>query len=227
VKIARWAIGVCFVMACAVPATGGQKTNVTLAKFVELEQPHVGPLKLSPQVKVKESFQYYDIDGLTQDELRSQMKRNGTTWNDGKVYAALTCWDIRYHYDVNSTDGKFRLTGVRTDVDIVFHMPRLIPSAKTPNDLKTSWNEYLEHLQTHESGHRDLAIKIGEEIYQALSSLGNFANKSDLDRAAQAVVQARFEKLKQVQVDYDVETHHGVLQGAVLKEPTVASVPAS
>jgi predicted secreted Zn-dependent protease len=229
--VAKCVIGACIAFLCATPVLGeeGNGTHgIQLAKFVEQSQPLPKQQEIPPQVKVKEVFDYYDIDGTTPDELRAQMKRNGTAWNDGRVYAALTTWDIHYHYDITSSNGGYALSAIGTDVDIVIHFPRLKASAKTSQQLTASWNTYLENLKTHEFGHRDLAIGIGQEIYQALSSLGSSASKSDLDREAQRLVKAKFQKLKEVQVAYDVETHHGKKQGAVLQDPMLAAiVPAT
>lgn len=232
--VARWMVGMCLVAGLAMPALAaerGEAAGVQLAKFVEPDP--VKPAKvekaaeLPERVQVKESFQYYDIDGVTADELRSQMKHNGTTWNDGNIYAALTTWDIRYHYDITAKDGRFQVSEISTEVDIMFHMPRLAASGKAPELLKSAWQEYQEHLQTHESGHRDLAVKSCREIYEALSALGSSPSRDQLERQAQALIKAKFHKLKEDQVGYDAATHHGIKQGAVLSEPTVASAPAS
>lgn len=226
--VARWVVGICLAVCCAHPAWGAAgpaASEVQVAKLVEPALPgSERKVAAHPeQVKVQESFQYYDIDGVSADELRSQMKRNGTTWNDGNVYAALTTWDLRYHYDITSKDGRYELCDISTDVDIVFHMPRLSPGTKAPELLKTTWESYYQHLQTHESGHRDIAVRIGEDIYRELAALGSSASRKELERQAQALVKAQFRKLKVEQVDYDAETHHGIKQGAVLAEPTLAS----
>ena len=218
-------------MLCAAPVLGeegNRAPGIVLSKLMEQDQPLYKQHEILPQVQVKEKFDYYEIDGTTQDELRAQMKSNGTSWNDGKVYAALTTWDIHYHYDITSTNGRYSLSSIKTDVDIVFHLPRLKPSPRTPEQLIASWNTYLGHLKTHEFGHRDIAVRIVREIYQALSSLGSSTSKSELDQEAGNLVQAKFQKLKQDQIDYDMETRHGKLQGAVLLDPMVASsMPAS
>jgi len=194
-----------------------------LRKYVEQSRSLQPQHEIPSRVQVKEKFEYYEIDGTTADELRAQMKRNGTTWNDGKVYAALTTWDIRYHYDIAPANGGYALNSINTAVDIVIHLPKLVPSAGTPEQLVSSWNSYLEHLKTHEFGHRDIAIGVGREIYQALSALGSSASKAELDRRAQNLLRAKFRQLKENQIAYDQETRHGKAQGAVLMDPMVAS----
>ena len=223
-------IGICLTILCAVPALGEGEVadTVRMSKFIE--QSPAPPKRQEPldQVKVSERYDYYPVDGTTTDELRAQMKRNGTTWNDGKVYAALTTWDIRYHYDITSSKGSYHLCSIGTDVDIVIHLPKLIPSAKTTEQLTSTWNTYLGNLKTHELGHRDIAVQIGREISRELSDLGDSSSKSELDTEAKKIVRAKFQHLKQAQIDYDQETHHGVKQGAILTEPMVAaSIPAT
>jgi predicted secreted Zn-dependent protease len=223
---AKWVIGACIALVCAAPVLGeedGGVRNLKVSKYIEQGQAFQKLHELSSSVKVKENFEYYDITGTTSEELRAQMKRNGTTWNDGSIYAALTTWDIHYNYDITSVDGRYVLSSIKTDVDIVFHFPRLLPSAKTPEQLITSWNSYLEHLKTHEFGHRDIAVGIGQDIYQALSSLGSSSSKRELDREAKNLINARFQSLKEVQVEYDLDTHHGIKQWAVLTEPLLAA----
>jgi predicted secreted Zn-dependent protease len=220
-------IGVCLAVLCATPvfADGGTAVStVKLSKFIEKSTPVLRLTEAPSPVKVTEKFNLYEIDGSTPDELRAQMKRNGTTWNDGKVYAALTTWDIRYNYDIKSSNGRYYLDTIKTDVDIVFHLPRLVPQ-KASQELTASWNDYLTHLKTHEFGHRDIAIGIGQEIYQGLSSLGSATSRKELDDTANKLVRAKFQQLKQAQVDYDLETHHGKKQGAILMDPQLASVP--
>ena len=223
-------IWVCLATLLATPvlgAEGNPTSTIKLAKYLEQELPLLERHEaLLPQVKVSEKYDYYDVDGATPDELRSQMKRNGTTWNDGKVYAALTSWDIRYHYDITTSNGRFSLNSIVTDVDIVFHLPRLVPTAKTSQGLTASWNSYLANLRTHENGHRDIAVDIGREIYQVLSTMGSRASRSELEENAKTLLKAKFQRLKQDQIAYDQETHHGKKQGAVLMDPMLASVPA-
>lgn len=222
-------IGVCLAVLCATPVfgDGGTTTStIKLAKFIEQKKPELRQPEAASQVKVTEKYNLYEIDGASADELRAQMKRNGTTWNDGKVYAALTTWDIRYNYDIKSSNGRYYLDAIKTDVDIVFHLPRLVPQ-KASAQLTASWNDYLTHLKAHEYGHRDIAVAVGQEIYQGLASLGAASSRKELDDTANKIVREKFQHLKQAQVDYDLETRHGKKQGAVLLDPQFASVPAA
>ena len=189
--------------------------RTVLDKVSELS-PQTRP-EVQCELKVKEKYKYYDIDGADVGELRKKMNQAGTKWNDGKTYAAVTSWDIRYDYDVSYKDGRCSVKSVKTNVDIVYHLPRRVSSKLLP-ELTMLWDGYLTRLKEHEFGHKDIAVKTAAEINQILSSLGDFSSQSELDEEANRRAEEKFRRLKEAQVEYDVETRHGETQGAVLTD---------
>ena len=174
---------------------------------------------ISCDLKVTERYKFYNIAGKSVDEWRKQMKQNGTKWNDGSVYSALTSWDIDYSYDISRDGGRYSIKSVNTKVDIVYRLPRLISAGSDP-ELTMLWNEYLARLQEHEFGHKDLAVKAASEINEVFASLGTFASKRDLEREIKLRTEEKFQRLKEIQIAYDDETKHGVTQGAILPAST-------
>ena len=171
--------------------------------------------EVSCELKVKEKYRYYDIEGQSIGELRKKMNQKGTKWNDGKTYAAVTSWDIRYRYDVFHEAGRCSIKSVKTNVDIVYHLPRRTSSPSGP-DLSAQWDSYMKRLKEHEFGHKDLAVKAAAEINQILASLADFSSESELEQEIDRQTEEMFRRLKEEQVDYDDETRHGETQGAVL-----------
>lgn len=216
---ARLACIICFCILYTLPvlAEGGDETrSFKIAKYDDGNKFPLKKPEMLTEIKVKENIQYYDIDGITLADLLAQMKLNGTKWNDGKVYSALTSWNIRYDYDITLLDGRYYISSIKTDVDIVFQLPRLVSSARTPATLTDAWKTYIWNLTKHEDGHRDIAVSTGQEIYQILASIGSFTSGTELDAEARRLVKAKLQRLKEAQMEYDAETHHGKTQGAVL-----------
>ena len=171
--------------------------------------------EVSCELRVREKYRFYDIDGSDVGEWRTQMKQNGTKWNDGKVYAALTSWDIRYFYDLSHDDGRCSIKTVKTEVDIVYLLPRRTSSVSGP-ELTLLWDEYLARLKEHEFGHKDLAVKTAAELNETLASLASFGSEDELELEANRRADEKLRSLKEIQVAYDDETRHGETQGAVL-----------
>ncbi|BCS53566.1 DUF922 domain-containing protein [Geobacter sp. SVR] len=192
---------------------------MTVAKYVDDQDLYRSTHPaVEKKLRVKENYKYYDIQGESAADLRRQMRQNGTKWNDGKVYAALTTWDISYDYDIASENGRYSLASVTTDIDIVFHLPRRLDSVAVSKELSGQWSDYMEHLNVHEMGHRDLAVKSAAHINELLASLGSFGSKGELRSEAERVVKAELKKMKELQVSYDADTHHGEKQGAILPD---------
>lgn len=171
--------------------------------------------EVSSELKVRERYEYYDVDGANVCDLQKQIQQHGTKWNDGKTYAAVTTWDLRYSYDVANQDGKASVKSVNTDVDIIYHLPRRnCPGSSL--DMMQLWDRYLVNLKRHEFGHKDLTVKIAGELNETLASLQGFTTQAELDQEAKRVTDEKLQQLKEVQVEYDEETGHGETQGAVL-----------
>lgn len=169
----------------------------------------------SCELKVREGFRFYEITGKNLDDLREQIRLNGTKWNDGKVYSAMTNWDIHYKYDVVCQDGRYRVKSATTRVDILYQMPRL-NLATSPPDLAAIWNEYSAHLQKHEFGHKDLAVKTASEVNEIFTTLSSFSSEEELAAEITRLTTEKFRRLKEIQIEYDHETRHGETQGALL-----------
>ena len=167
------------------------------------------------ELKIKEKFEFYDITGATVGELGRQMRKNGTSWKDGKEYAAVTRWDIHYNYDIFSGDGGCSVKSVKTDVDIVYHLPRRLSSG-ADSKLAAQWDIYLAHLKQHEFGHKDIAVKAAAEINEILASLPSFKSRAELEQEANRRTRQKFQWMKEVQIKYDDDTRHGETQGAIL-----------
>jgi predicted secreted Zn-dependent protease len=167
------------------------------------------------ELKVKERYEYYDLDGRDIGDLSRQINHNGTRWNDGRTYAAVTSWDIHYGYDVSNDDGKCAVKSVKTDVEIVYRLPRWTRLGSDPK-MDAVWEKYMAHLKRHEFGHKDIAVQTAGEINEILASLGSYSNESDLEKEATRLTEEKLQRLKESQIGYDHDTRHGETQGAVL-----------
>lgn len=173
----------------------------------------------SRKLRIDEKYNFYDIKGTSIAELKQQMKLGGVKWNDGKVYAALTTWDIQYDYEIIEKNGSYSIQSVTTDISVVYMLPNRVTAAvDAPDILAGEWGKFMDHLKEHEYGHKDISVKTAAEINEALASMGSASSKADLDKRAKLLVEAKFKQLKKLQIAYDDETQHGITQGAILAD---------
>jgi predicted secreted Zn-dependent protease len=209
------AFGAAALLVCASPSFAGVNGPVTGSATVTQTLSQQSKPEVACELKVKEKYEYYDLDGKDFEDLSRQINHNGTKWNDGRTYAAVTSWDIHYGYDVSNDDGNCAVKSVRTDVEIVYRLPRWTRYGSDPK-LDALWEKYMVHLKRHEFGHKDLAVQAAGEINEILASLGSYKKESALEKDASRLTEEKLQKLKESQVDYDAETRHGETQGAVL-----------
>ncbi|MHB8122130.1 MAG: DUF922 domain-containing protein [Desulfuromonadaceae bacterium] len=210
-----------FFCAAAVLADEGNASVIQTAKSSDADNPLLKYKtgEASRNLRIDEKYNFYDIKGSSIAELKQQMKRGGTKWNDGKVYAALTTWDIQYDYEIIEKNGRYSIKSVATDISVVYILPNRVTAATDAPDLHAGeWGKFMDHLKEHEYGHKDISVKTAAEINEALASMGSTSSKADLDKAAKLLVEAKFKQLKKLQIAYDEETQHGITQGAILAE---------
>ena len=188
---------------CASPLLAGESDtskNLQVAKIITDDNPFQQKRQEVPRkLRINENYSFYDIKGTNVSELKREMRQGGTKWNDGKVYAALTTWDIRYNYDITSEAGKYSIKSVVTDIDVVYHLPnRIAVAAAASGQLSGQWKTYMDRLKEHEFGHKDISVKAATEINEILAGLGSFSSKKELQKEAKRLVEAKLKQLKEL-----------------------------
>jgi len=166
-------------------------------------------LEAAPGVRVSTTYEYYDVQGATEREIRARLKRSGPEGHD-----AFTRWHIRWSYPHAVAGGRCAPGPVTVDVRITFIFPRWTPPAAASDDLRRQWATVLAGLERHEDGHRDIALRAAREIQETLRALPPRASCAEVNRAATAAGQAILERSRREHERYDEVTKHGLTQGA-------------
>lgn len=164
---------------------------------------------------------YYQVAGLTVEQLRKQMARLGPLdTNFGRRYNGFTKWYIHWNYNYSNSYKGCRLSNIKVKTEVTTILPKWNAPRTASLALVSDWNRYITALSGHESGHKDHAVAAGKEILQALSSLPAYSSCEQLGIVANAAGDRIIKKYNQQDISYDQITHHGATQGAVF--PTVS-----
>jgi predicted secreted Zn-dependent protease len=164
---------------------------------------------------VKESYEYYEIRGNSEAQMRSEMCRHGCKWKDGKTYDSVTNWHVKWDYDYNRAPQTCSADSFRATVDITFRYPKWVPTGEVPGPLAAKWDGYMKSLIEHENGHRDMAVMAAAELTRAVANLPPAPTCAELDQAVKSLCHERLKKLNEDAQSYDEITRHGIAQGAV------------
>jgi len=149
---------------------------------------------------------YYNIQGLTENDLRQQMNTLGPTDSYGR-HDAYTKWDITWSKPCNGLPS--------VGVKIVFTYPKWLKPDNPDSNLDSKWTRYIEALKNHESGHQDIATRATQEIMDTLYGLPISSNCIEHNQQVINLGNEIINKYKQEEVQYDTTTNHGRTQGAV------------
>ncbi|TLY50539.1 MAG: DUF922 domain-containing protein [Gemmatimonadetes bacterium] len=180
--------------------------------------PAPGAAPAVARVSITGREQYYDIDGSSAGALREGINRLGPKDASGTSLDALTVWDLQWTYKPvpgAPGDSSCALSDLKVTLNLSVTLPRWTPPATAPASLRQTWRTYLEHVKTHEAGHRAIAERNAGDLYRALSglraptcaALDALASRTGEDIVADGRARNRA---------YDVQTKHGQTQGVVL-----------
>lgn len=163
---------------------------------------------------VNESKQPYTIYGMTEDDLRLQMSQLGPADIEGQRFDASTHWYVKWRYEYRMVNQYCVLNDVFVQVDIVYHYPKWVNNGKSDTLLQKKWQNYLANLEFHERGHGETGKSAGKEIEKALLKLTPMTNCKELETMADNQAYQIISEHNTRDIRYDLETNHGVTQGA-------------
>ncbi len=169
---------------------------------------------IAPPV-IAEKYEYYEVCGCCEKDLQCDLKQKCIRWNDGKKYDSVTNWKITWDYDHNPGGQSCTPDSFRVTVDVIFHLPKWVPTKEAPRRLVDKWDGYMRSLLTHEKGHRDIAVKAAAELSRKVAQLPSVLACSELEREIHDLSRKQMRILDGDEKRYDAETGHGYTQGAI------------
>ncbi|MEO8401359.1 MAG: DUF922 domain-containing Zn-dependent protease [Gammaproteobacteria bacterium] len=161
-----------------------------------------------------EAESMYKIQGSTAEELRTEMNHKGI-YDQDRRYDADTRWYIKWRYDYNEGRDQCSLSKVQVTVDVTYYLPLWVDYKNADPALQNRWNDYMTNLRTHEIGHAENGKNAAVEIETTLLNFPVMENCDELGKAANAKANSIVAKYNAEDIQYDSETKHGKIQGAV------------
>jgi predicted secreted Zn-dependent protease len=93
-------------------------------------------------------------------------------------------------------------------------LPSLV-TANVPGDVQKRWDDFLDNVIVHESGHVKIGYDGAREYQHQLGNFPAMANCDVLKSQLQDLFQQNYRRIDQLNVEYDRTTRHGETQGAV------------
>jgi predicted secreted Zn-dependent protease len=165
-------------------------------------------------VRLTTATEYYAVEGSTVSSLLASLRERGP--NDGHgTWAANTAWTFRWSYQpVSGAD--CRAGPARVELALTYTYPKWTVPLDVAPSVVAAWDGYLDRVELHEHGHRDIAEATAAELVTSLEALPAESSCDALAATARTTAGQILARHADEQRAYDQETGHGTTQGAVL-----------
>jgi predicted secreted Zn-dependent protease len=163
---------------------------------------------------VEVDYEYYLVSGRTPPALLRSMRENGPR-GEGERYFGITEWQTSLQYTAEESRNGCRLSDVGVTTDVVVTLPQWREKSQASAAMQSAWEEFLMRLAYHEKGHRDMARRQSNAIYDALTGLSIESGCSSMEFRARALVDETAAQFEELNREYDRASEHGRRQGVV------------
>jgi len=167
----------------------------------------------APGMEVAVACVTYDVEGETAEALAASMDARGPRDERGH-YHGYTAFELSYGYDEREGEGACRPESVLVRIRIVHVLPALAQGRALGPGLAARWERFTERLTVHEAGHGELDVAAALRLFAALALLPPEPSCGAVRDRAHATFQGVVRGLRRDNRRYDMETAHGVEQGA-------------
>lgn len=161
----------------------------------------------------KFSFRYYEIYPTTKQDLAREMLKRSPAVKNGNTFSGYTSWHVSWNFNWKKRDGFCKITKVKTKLNVLYTMPRLLKSQKVENEVRESFEDYYSALFEHEKGHMKFGLLAAKDIEKAILNLGALKSCNALENSANTVGKKIIRKYNKLEREYDIETNHGKRDG--------------
>lgn len=165
------------------------------------------------------NYVYYDVSGTTLDAIRAELNAKSPPAANGYVSSAnfYYGWNFAFSIEPDAAGVEAcRVYNASVSIDIDVVLPRHSTIAEAPPDVQASWTRFIAATKKHELRHVADFAETGFGLLDALAAV----TAPDCDatqKQADAIGQDFHDRALKLGLDYDVETNHGINDGAILR----------
>jgi predicted secreted Zn-dependent protease len=165
-----------------------------------------------PQCPVTFSFISYPVSGSSDEELRTELIKNGPRDKLGKARFAFADWHITWRWGLDGV-GNVLPDTIKLSCQVEITLPRLVPTKQTSPELVKRWYDFVGRVRQHELNHarhaQERAWLIRERISEAQRRVGPLS-----PAAANKIAGRVLDEIQALDYAYDLSTEHGKSEGA-------------
>jgi predicted secreted Zn-dependent protease len=171
-------------------------------------------IELRDGVKLEVERNPYTVRGSTAAAIREDMTAKSWVEKPGAFDATVKpSLQWTWHYDPGAPGG-CALVSPMVNLKLSYWFPSWDPPEEAPAELKAQWAAYIDALQRHELGHRNVAVSAANAVLRAFQEGFSGPTCKEAEAAASVCIRGILAAHEDLQKRYDAVTNHGATQGA-------------
>jgi predicted secreted Zn-dependent protease len=172
-------------------------------------------IELRDGIKLEVERFPYTVRGATTAAVRQDMTAKSWVEKPG-AYDATVKWNLRWAWYTNpGAPGGCVLVSPMVTLELSYWFPAWDPPDSPSEELKARWAAYVDALQHHELGHRNVAVSAANAILRAFEQGFSGPTCKEAEMEAAACIRGILEAHGALDRRYDDVTRHGATQGAL------------
>jgi predicted secreted Zn-dependent protease len=172
-------------------------------------------IELRDGVKLEVERNPYTVRGSTVAAVREDMTAKSWVEKPG-AYDATVKWNLHWtwRHDSSGPGGCILVSPIVT-LNLAYWFPSWEPPEAPSAELKERWATYIDALQRHELGHRNVAVSAANAILRAFEHGFSGPTCKEAEAEAAACTRGILSAHGDLDRRYDDVTRHGATQGAL------------
>jgi len=160
----------------------------------------------APALSIEPQKKSYEINGASIEELNSQII---VMLQDKGLDAS---WEIKWRYTDFELASGCVADMIAVDLKMNTPTPKWLDAELASEELRRKWEHFLNALNMHHAGHKDIANLAVRKIKQAIQAM-QAKDCAQLRKNVDAMANGVIGDFKQRDAEYDILTENGELQG--------------
>ena len=173
------------------------------------------------KLETGQATSYYDVQGLTTEDIFRYIEQNGPTLEDGTRGSGITSVVWAYDWTGSQDGGGCKIDSMTIHVDIAVLLPRHANEEALPASLRKNWESYEGGVAVHEQRHVDIYLDGAEDIKSLMSEIGRQKDCRALETKVETVWSDEQNRINGLQQAFH---HEEDLRLAAKRQPLEAQI---
>jgi len=168
-------------------ACGGGKEDDAGSRTPDASGSGTAVESVGVRLETSQATSYYDVQGLTTEDIFHFIESNGPTLEDGTRGSGITSVVWAYDWTGSQDGGGCKIDTMTIRADIAVLLPRHANETALPPALRENWDKYETGVTIHEQRHVDIYLDGADDMKAVMSEIGRQKDCQVLETEVESV----------------------------------------